>query len=914
MRQKYSEMESIKSLISKHRIVADRYLIKMPIREDATTLEYMAYDREKERNIAFRVLPDKQFNNRYAVKTLKRETELALTLEHDHIIRLYSFEKWKSFLFTTAEYVPGVTLSQYLLDNGGRLPFEEVIRLLRPVAEAIDFAHARNPAVIHGDIRPETILVKKEGIAKVADFGVSRAVSEIVIHRSPENVREAVLPYKAPEQISEEGIVDPGTDIYALAAIAYELIAGKPHFDTNKLRRSTAGEDVPKIVGIPDAANNALFSGLAKNVKERPDKAGDFIALLADDPQISTINEKTGEPVDEKKKVEEEKKPKEAKEKAKKPVFLYAVLSTLLLLATGFGWYYFKKMPDKRTVSHTIIPEAIPLKMRRADVTEAKSVKTEKVKKVKKRKLTKPPLGDLNIVSIPSEAYVYLDNRRRGKTPLKLFKLKKGTYALMVKKEGYHSFHQNVEIFSVKMTQVSATLKAANGSIHITSKPMGASVFINDQKLGKTPFDMTQMKPGRHKVVIKRTGYNGWKQEVDIKPGEAITLFAEMGFAYGSLSIKSRPSNADVYIEGKKRGKTPVKLKKLKKGSIKIEVKKECFGSAVKSVSIRENKISEYVFTLKPICGSVSIKSNPAAAQWYLDGEYVGITPGKIKNVKKGSHKIKVTLKDHIDWVQTIDVQDGIMEIIDAEFEPIPPQQGEESIDPVTQMEFVWIEKGCFMMGAKDDELGKGADETPYHEACLKNGFWIGKYEVTQGQWVRVIGNNPSFFSKGDDYPVENVSWNDVNLFIEKINRMNTDGKVVYRLPTEAEWEYACKSGDNQEILSGDIIGTGLVAWFVRNSQRTTHPSGWKAPNRFQLHDMLGNVYEWVADIYDEDAYLKHQKINPIVRGDSEFRVIRGGSWYHSENESRCANRHYYKSDSGNYFTGFRLVKERSKR
>jgi len=176
------------------------------------------------------------------------------------------------------------------------------------------------------------------------------------------------------------------------------------------------------------------------------------------------------------------------------------------------------------------------------------------------------------------------------------------------------------------------------------------------------------------------------------------------------------------------------------------------------------------------------------------------------------------------------------------------------------------------------------------------------------------MGNNPSFFSKGDDYPVENVSWNDVNQFIEKINQTNKDEKIVYRLPTEAEWEYASKGGDNQEMLSGDIIGTGFVAWFVRNSKRTTHPSGWKAPNRFQLHDMLGNVYEWVADIYDEDAYLKHQKINPIIRGDSELRVIRGGSWYHSESESRCANRHYYKADTGNYFTGFRLVKEPSKR
>jgi len=216
-------------------------------------------------------------------------------------------------------------------------------------------------------------------------------------------------------------------------------------------------------------------------------------------------------------------------------------------------------------------------------------------------------------------------------------------------------------------------------------------------------------------------------------------------------------------------------------------------------------------------------------------------------------------------------------------------------------MEFVWIESGCFMMGSNDGD----GDEKPVHEVCV-DGFWMGKFEVTQGQWKKVMGNNPSNFKKGDDYPVEEVSWYDAQEFIRKLN---SKGNGKFRLPTEAEWEYACRSGGKNEKYSGgnDI---GRVAWYESNSGGSTHRVGTKDPNGLGIYDMLGNVWEWVKDVYDSNAYSKHSRNNPIYTGGGSLRVLRGGSWYNVPRSARCASRGggiypIYRD----YLFGFRLLR-----
>ncbi len=231
----------------------------------------------------------------------------------------------------------------------------------------------------------------------------------------------------------------------------------------------------------------------------------------------------------------------------------------------------------------------------------------------------------------------------------------------------------------------------------------------------------------------------------------------------------------------------------------------------------------------------------------------------------------------------------------------VPEIKEGEWTDLVTGMEFIYVPGGTFMMG---DIFGDGRDdEKPVHEVQL-DGFCMGKYQVTQGQWKKVMGNNPSYFKKGDDYPVESVSWDDAQEFIKKLTGMN-NGKYNFRLPAEAEWEYAARSGGKKErYAGGDDIDA--VAWYGKNSGESTHPVGKKTPNGLGIYDMSGNVWEWCQDwsgSYPADSFT-----NPTGADTGSFRVLRGGSRSHDAWHCRTALRHWFVPDRRLTFNGFRLV------
>jgi len=225
-------------------------------------------------------------------------------------------------------------------------------------------------------------------------------------------------------------------------------------------------------------------------------------------------------------------------------------------------------------------------------------------------------------------------------------------------------------------------------------------------------------------------------------------------------------------------------------------------------------------------------------------------------------------------------------------------------VDSVTGMEWVLVPGGTFMMG---DTFGDGLEnEGPVHEIEL-GPFYIGRYPVTQAQWLRVIPANPSAF-KGDARPVEQVSWLDVINFLQQHAAL-TPASPPCRLPTEAEWEYAARSGGKQEKYAGGDPVEAL-GWYGDNSDGKTRPVGLKQPNGLGLYDMSGNVWEWCQDIFDEDAYTAHSRANPVVTGSGPDRVIRGGSFSLDEWSLRCARRYGFPADSTGPGLGFRLVRD----
>lgn len=214
-------------------------------------------------------------------------------------------------------------------------------------------------------------------------------------------------------------------------------------------------------------------------------------------------------------------------------------------------------------------------------------------------------------------------------------------------------------------------------------------------------------------------------------------------------------------------------------------------------------------------------------------------------------------------------------------------------------IETISVVGGTFKMGS---ETGH-PDECPVHEVTLSD-FEIGKYPVTQAQWVEIMGSNPSHF-KGDDLPVESVSWEDVQLFIEKLNEKTG---LNYRLPSEAEWEYAARGGqlsNGFKYAGSDNLND--VAWYRGNSGSKTHPVGLKASNELGIYDMSGNIYEWCADWYD--SYTSDSQTNPIGPLTGDCRVVRVGSWYYYVDNCQVSFLSFWIPYDWYLRTGFRLLR-----
>ena len=225
-------------------------------------------------------------------------------------------------------------------------------------------------------------------------------------------------------------------------------------------------------------------------------------------------------------------------------------------------------------------------------------------------------------------------------------------------------------------------------------------------------------------------------------------------------------------------------------------------------------------------------------------------------------------------------------------------EPGEERL--IEGIPFIWIPEGGFIMGSPDSEEKRYSDEGPQHRVSL-DGFWMGKYQITQGQWKAIMGNNPSYFENGENYLVEGMSWNDTQAFIKKLNAR---GKAKFRLPTEAEWEYAARAGTTTLFYFGNTISSDTQANFDGNRlygdgqkgvyRGKTTPVGIFPANAFGLYDMHGNLFEWCQDWYDEGFYAsaKATQRNPICKNRaSSERVIRGGSWCSYAWGARSASR-----------------------
>ncbi len=323
----------------------------------------------------------------------------------------------------------------------------------------------------------------------------------------------------------------------------------------------------------------------------------------------------------------------------------------------------------------------------------------------------------------------------------------------------------------------------------------------------------------------------------------------------------------------------------------------------------------EEVFSLKEQANADSYSLDeitPDLSQDIQESALVTIRISKINTENQATKtRVETAPKEPVkssDIIEVIPDEQIIAKVIPEIKTPEEPKTGNS-----LGMEFVYIPSGTFMMGTPPEMAVKDTDER-YHKVTLTKDFFMQTTEITRKQWADLMGRSQTFLPKtpffencGDDCPIENISWNDVQEFIRRLNEQENTDK--YRLPTEAEWEYACRAGSGAYFCFGNDFGRiGAYAWYRNNSNRQVHKVGQKKPNAWGLYDMHGNVWEWCSDL--RSKYPVGPVTDPKGPTEGSHHVCRGGGWRNFDGGVRSAYRDYIADNRGDNFLGFRLIRE----
>jgi len=468
-------------------------------------------------------------------------------------------------------------------------------------------------------------------------------------------------------------------------------------------------------------------------------------------------------------------------------------------------------------------------------------------------------------------------------------------------------------------TQMPLTSLAKGDAIlQITSDPVGASVKLDGVELGTTPLTRSDLPAGPHELRLQLAYHQEHQETIQLGSAEVLKQQIALQRGQGKLTVLTNPSGAGVSLDGKQqKEKTPLTLSDIPAGPHSVKVHLDTYYDQDESVEVQHQQTSKLDLTFKgghlvKYQGEwlepedvATRKAEAARIQAEKERQAEAAKRARFENLVSagrqaiGQRKPGPALSKLQDALRLYPSDSNAKNLL-AQAEAL-----KEYTDPVTGMEFVLVEGGCYQMGSNSGE----SDEKPVHEVCVDD-FYIGKYEVTQDQYQKITGNNPSRFN-GSDRPVEQVSWDDAQSYIQQLNRRGVihharDSRIApYRLPTEAEWGYAARSGGKNETYAGGN-NVDAVAWYASNSGNQTHPVGQKQANGLGLYDMSGNVWEWCQDWYG--SYEGRSQRNPQGPSSGSYRVLRGGSWSNIAGHARAAIRNRYTPGIRDGYLGFRLV------
>jgi formylglycine-generating enzyme required for sulfatase activity len=427
-----------------------------------------------------------------------------------------------------------------------------------------------------------------------------------------------------------------------------------------------------------------------------------------------------------------------------------------------------------------------------------------------------------------------------------------------------------------------------NAEIWINGELQGNGSWTGDLAAGDYVFE-ARLEHHRSVIVSKHISSDSIRQTIAMEAPTPI---------YGSLHVSSIPDSATVYIDEQLVGNTPLSVQQCLIGEHNVRISKKDYGDYRSDVMILEDSMMVVEGALRDLV-NVAITCNVVEAQLFVDGQAASPDSGVVR-MDMGVHKILMMAEGYDNYIDTIEVtQDRQM----FHFE-MTANKEEKLTFMVNEVAFTMIpvQGGSFIMGATPEQLKSDKDEHPVHQVTLSD-YYIGETEVTQALWKAVMGVNPSEV-KDSRLPVDRVSWEDCQMFVERLNALT--GKS-FRLPTEAEWEFAARGGNHScgyQYSGSNRLSD--VAWYGGNSCNANHFVKTKNPNELGVYDMSGNVWEWCQDW--KAAYSNQAETNPTGASSGISRVIRGGSWFNNAVDCRTANRNFDTPNSRYVYLGLRLA------
>jgi len=890
-------------------LIMNRYKVLAELGQGGMGVVYKCFDETAGIEVALKALPPELSHNTIEMEDIKDNFQLVHNLHHPNIASSNNLERDNSNgnYYLIMECCEGEDLRRWLKRKRKEceLKLEEVLPIIEQVASALDYAHEMK--IMHRDIKPGNIMIDQIGKIKVLDFGLAAQ-----IHTSMTRVSMAYHgtsgtgPYMAPEQW-EGRIQDARADQYALAVMTYEMLAGHTPFESTDaavLREAVLKSKVISLENVPKYVDVAILRALSKEPAERFESCSDFAAALGG------------------------KKIKAAKVQKKGvfPKWAAAVLIAVLLGTGGTGYYIFDKHQKEQArlaVEKTEKERLAKLAAENAEKERLAKIAAEKDEKErlaklaaekaeKAEKLKKQCIREnyrLQPAIRSKKSLIENAQYDRGQTFGKYLDALVNDFAAAERAE----LNQDPEAANklYKSAEKAADWILVNAPLRKNIQKLQAEVA--EKKVLADKFEASKLLFS----IYKKASDSAAQAREDYEAGIFTKAQAALQNAlneYNNAYVESRNLTVEKYINSAEAAKNISQWQKVYDcaiAALKIDssdTKAQSLKLEAENNLIPSLTIYAYVEGKKVNASIKSLKTNPdqQSRPWklqkgseyefevtYKDGEdeYYGKIPA-FTCTANGPHRKDVTL-EKVEFNGTVDLGNGI------------------------KLEMVKIKAGTFMMGSPESELGRYSDETQ-HRVMLTKDYWLGKFEVMQAQYEAVMGNNPSYF-KGSNRPVEQVSWNDAKDFCRKLNERYA-GKLPagykFDLPTEAQWEYACRAGtttalNNTTNLTDekhDCKNLTAVAWYYNRgkyNENQTYPVGKKYPNNWGLYDMHGNVLEWCRDWYEP---YSGNMTNPMGPSSGSCRVYRGGSWRNPARRCRSAYRYNWLPGNRDNDLGFRLA------